>query len=112
MTTQTPKKMHLSATSAPQIALAWAAGAAEALLLARLLLRLLAARPDNPAFALLYAITGPLVAPLAPLDRGQPLFGASLEISTLIMAIAVPTVAYVAWIWLGRRATRGAAPAS
>lgn len=104
--------MHRSATSWPQIGVAWLAGAAEALLLARLLLRLLAARPDNPAFALLYALSGPLVAPLAPLDAGQPLFGASLELSTLIMASAVPILAYLAWVWLGRHATRGAAATS
>lgn len=104
--------MHRSARSWASLGVAWLTGAAEALLLARLLLRLLAARPDNPAFALLYALSGPLVAPLAPLDRGQPPFGASLEISTLIMAIAVPILAYPAWIWLARRATGGGAAAS
>ncbi len=104
--------MHLSASFWVQIGLAWAAGAAEALLLARLLLRLLAARPDNPAFALIYGLSGPLVAPLAPLDRGQPPFGASLEISTIIMAIVVPFFAYIAWAWLSRRATRAALASS
>ncbi|HMQ33428.1 MAG TPA: YggT family protein [Chloroflexaceae bacterium] len=85
--------------------LIWAAGALEALLLARLLARLLAARPDNPAFALLYAITGPLVAPLRALDYDQPPFGAALEFSTLIMAICVPLLAYVAWVLLAMRNT-------
>ena len=37
-------------------------GGAEALLLARLLARLLAARPDHPVFATLYALTAPLTA--------------------------------------------------
>ncbi len=55
------------------------------LLAARLLLRLLAARPSNPAVELLYGITGPLVAPLAALDARQPHFGAVLELSTLAL---------------------------
>ena len=57
-------------------------GALTALLLARLVLRLFAARPGNPIFAALFAITTPLRA-LAALDAGQPHFGAVLEFSTL-----------------------------
>lgn len=86
-------------------ALALVAGALEGLLLARLLARLLAARPDNPAFALLYGLSGPLRAPLAALDYDQPPFGAALEFSTLTMAILVPLLAYVAWVLLRRGAT-------
>lgn len=88
--------------------LALLAGAVEGLLLARFVARLLAARPDNPAFQTLYALTKPLVAPLAALDSGQPPFGATLEFSTLTMAIVVPVLAYVAWLLL----TRGATPAA
>lgn len=104
--------MHRSAPMRAAIWVAGAAGAIEGLLLARLAARLLAARPDNPAIALLYLITGPLVAPLAALDRGQPPFGASLDLSSMVMAIVVPTLAYAAWIWLGRRATGAASRAS
>ena len=70
-------------------------GAAAALLAARLVLRLFAARPDNPAFAALFALTAPLAAPFAALDTGQPHFGATLEFSTvaalliLIVLIAI-----------------------
>ena len=85
--------------------LVWLAGAAEALLLARLLARLLAARPDNPAFATLYLVTWPLVAPLAALDRAQRQFGAVLEISTLTVALLLPMIAYLLWIWLAPRSS-------
>lgn len=75
-------------------------GALEALLLARLVLRMLAARPENPVFAALFAVTAPLRAPLALLDAGQPRFGAVLELSTLaacmLITIAVFAVAYIA----------------
>ncbi len=60
-------------------------GAIEALLLARLVARILAARPDSPAFTLLYNLTAPLVAPLMWLDLHQPRFGAVLEFSTLVL---------------------------
>jgi hypothetical protein len=79
-----------------------AAGTLEGLLLARFVARLLAARPDNPAVALLYGLTGPLVAPLAALDYDQPPFGAALEFSTLLMATLVPIAAYLAWVLLHR----------
>ncbi|NTV64419.1 MAG: YggT family protein [Oscillochloris sp.] len=88
--------MHIRDTILPRL-LAWVIGALEALLLARLLARLLAARPDNPTFVGLYAVTGPLVAPLAALDLGQPRFGAVLELSTLLTAIAVPLLALLFW---------------
>lgn len=98
------KKIHKYSVNLAAM-LALAAGALEALLLARLLARLLAARPDNPAFAALYAVTGPLVAPLSALDYDQPPFGAVIEFSTLVMATLVPLVAYVAWVLLRRGAT-------
>ncbi|MBX0330349.1 YggT family protein [Oscillochloris sp. ZM17-4] len=85
----------------------WLAGAAEALLLARLLARLLAARPDSPAVAALYAATWPLVAPLAALDQAQRQFGATLEISTLTIAILVPAGACLLWLWAATRSARG-----
>jgi uncharacterized protein YggT (Ycf19 family) len=72
-------------------------GLIEALLLARLVSRLLAARPDNLAFVLLYRITDPLVAPFAALDAGQPRFGAVLELSTLALIVLLAGVGYLVW---------------
>ncbi len=66
--------------------LAYALGAVEALLLARLVLRLVAARPDNPVVAALFALTAPPQA-LAALDAGQPRFGATLELATLALIL-------------------------
>jgi uncharacterized protein YggT (Ycf19 family) len=103
MTNHTAKKIHRSGPNLWAIWLVWGAGALEALLLARLLARLLAARPDNPAIILLYGITGPLVTPLRALDYDQPPFGAALELSTLTMAIAVPLAAYLVWVLLTGR---------
>lgn len=74
------------------------AGALEALLLARLLARLFAARPDNPSFALLYQFTEPFVAPLNFFNYEQPIFGAVLELSTLAAILLVPALAYMASI--------------
>jgi hypothetical protein len=70
-------------------------GGVEALLLARLALRLLAARPENPVVAALYAATAPLRAPLAALDAGQPRFGATLEFSTLALFLLLLIVGVV-----------------
>jgi hypothetical protein len=103
MTNESMKKMH-GASESVRRALVWAAGAAEALLLARLLARLLAARPDNPAIVALYAVTGPLIAPLSWLDLAQHRFGAVLELATLSSAILMPMIAYLLWAWLGGRA--------
>lgn len=60
-------------------------GALIALLLARLVLQLFAARPNNAVFAAVRALTAPLIAPFAALDAGQPRFGAVLEFSTLAL---------------------------
>lgn len=103
MTKQRQKKIHRSRADFGAIALVWVAGVAEALLLARLLARLLAARPDNPAVVFLYGITGPMVTPLRALDYDQPPFGAALEFSTLTLAIFVPLLAYLAWVLLSKR---------
>jgi hypothetical protein len=101
MTTQTAKKMHYSPRRFLLPVFAGIIfGVVEALLLARLIVRLFAARPDNPSFALLLWLTAPLRAPLAFLDAGQPSFGAVLEYSTLTMALLVPLVGYLAWIVL------------
>lgn len=100
MTNNKAKKMHGRATFVLARAVVWAAGAAESLLLARLLARLLAARPDSPAFATLYTLTWPLVAPLAWLDLQQRWFGATLELSTLAAAVLVPIAASLLWAWL------------
>jgi hypothetical protein len=79
-------------------------GAAAALLLARLVLRLLAARPDNPIFGLLFALTSP-PSWLLFLDRGQPRFGATLEFSTLALSVCCAAVALLIARW-GARAGR------
>jgi uncharacterized protein YggT (Ycf19 family) len=77
-------------------------GGLGSLLLARLLLSLLAARPDNPAFQALFGLTAPLVAPLRFLDASQPRFGAVLELSTLALFVLLMVVALVVWGVLGR----------
>jgi hypothetical protein len=101
MTTHLAKKMQLSPrNSLVPIFVVAIAGIVEALLLARLIVLLFAARPDNPSFALLLRLTAPLRAPLAFLDDGQPAFGAILEYSTLTMALLVPLLGYLAWIVL------------
>jgi uncharacterized protein YggT (Ycf19 family) len=80
----------------PQM-LVYLAGVCETLLAARLLARLLAARPDNPAIQVLYTLTNPPVALLRALDSGQPRFGAVLELSTLTLLLLVPLVGYLGW---------------
>ncbi|WP_322487877.1 YggT family protein [Chloroflexus sp.] len=82
--------------------IAFLGGALSGLLMARLVLKLLAARPDSPAITWLYTLTGPLVAPFAALDRGQPRFGAILELSTLTTFIVVMFITALGWLWLGR----------
>lgn len=99
MTIKPSKKMHVPAAIFASMVV-WVSGAAEGLLLARLLARLLAARPDSPAFAMLYALTWPLIAPLTWLDLQQRRFGATLELSTLATAMLVPALAYLLWAWL------------
>lgn len=76
--------------------LAYLVGTIEALLLARLVLQLFAARPENAVIALILAITGPLTAVLQVLDAGQPRFGAILEFSTLAWCVLIPTLWVVA----------------
>lgn len=72
-------------------------GGLMALLVARLVARLLAARPDNPAFQVLYALTEWLVWPLRFLDAGQPRFGAVLELSTLATLAVAFLLGYGTW---------------
>jgi hypothetical protein len=74
---------------------AYVIGGAAGLLLARLVLRLFAARPDNLFMGVFLDATAPLIAPLAFLDTGQPRYGATLEISTLAL-IALLALAGVA----------------
>ncbi len=76
--------------------LAYLVGTIEALLLARLVLQLFAARPDNATVNILLAITGPLIAPLNILDAGQPRFGAILEFSTLVLCLIIPMLWVIA----------------
>jgi len=75
--------MHLYALRVRHI-IAYVLGGLIALLLARLVLRLVAARPDNPIVGAVLAITTPPHL-LAALDAGQPHFGAVLEFSTLAL---------------------------
>ena len=67
--------------------LAYSIGGMEGLLLARLVLRLFAARPDNLFVRVFLDATGPLLVPLAFLNSGQPRYGATLELSTLALAV-------------------------
>jgi len=92
--------------------LIWLTGALEALLLARLVARALAARPDNPAFGLLYGITGPLVTPFLALQPDLPPFGAALEWPTLVLALLALLGGFALWHWRSRRATAMGHPAS
>ena len=77
--------MHQNALRARHI-IAYILGGLIAVLLARLVLRLFAARPDNPIVAALLGATTPPRS-LAALDAGQPRFGAVLEFSTLALII-------------------------
>jgi len=77
--------MHQNALHARHI-IAYGLGGITAILLARLVLRLVAARPDNPVFAAFFAITTPPRL-FAALDAGQPRFGAALEFSTLALIV-------------------------
>lgn len=72
-------------------------GMYEALLLARLVARALAARPDNLAFQILYGVTDPPVSLLRLLDVHQPRFGAVLELSTLALLLLLPVLGYGLW---------------
>lgn len=80
----------------------YVAGGLEALLIARLVLKLFAARPDNPVVQALFAVTDRLIWPLAILDAGQPKFGAVLEFSTLVLAVVLPALVLSWGRWRGR----------
>lgn len=75
----------------------WTAGTLEALLLMRLVARLLAARPDNPFVQWLLTLTDPLRQPLQFLDANQPRFGATFEWSTLALSLIILVVSYALW---------------
>lgn len=64
-------------------------GGLACLLLARLVITLFAVRLDNQVFSMLKIVTTPLTFALNWLDTGQPLHGARLEFSTLVMIIVV-----------------------
>ncbi|HEX5692866.1 MAG TPA: YggT family protein [Roseiflexaceae bacterium] len=75
-------------------------GAIEALLLVRLLLRLLAARPDNPFVAAFLWSTAPLSMPFAALDANQPRYGATLELASLALFLLLAVGAGIlAIVW-------------
>ena len=71
-------------------------GVMEGVLIARFVLRLFAARPDNPVVQAVYGVTQPLVAPLR---AGQPQYGASLEFATLMLLLALPLITVLMWRW-------------
>ncbi len=72
-------------------------GVVEGMLTARFVLRLFAARPDNPAVQMVYTVTQPIIAPLQALDAGQPQYGASLEYATLALLFVLPLVTSLLW---------------
>lgn len=67
----------------------WFVSTVETLLITRFMLQLIAARPDNPVVGFVYGATTPLIRPFAVLDRGQPQFGAILELSTLVLILVI-----------------------
>jgi uncharacterized protein YggT (Ycf19 family) len=72
-------------------------GIVEGALIARFVLRLFAARPDNPVVQALYAVTQPVIAPLHALDAAQPQYGASLEFATLTLLLVLPLITALMW---------------
>ncbi len=90
-TTRQPVASQLARAIPPLV------GMFEMLLLVRLIARLLAARPDNPAIQALYLLTDPLVLPLRALDAGQPRFGSILELSTLALLLLLPILGFSVW---------------
>lgn len=90
--TQKPRKR--------QLIVAWSGGLLNALLWARLVARLWAARPENLAIQLLYALTTPLIKPFQRLDAHQPRFGAVLELSTLALISGLLLLSYLTWWFL------------
>jgi hypothetical protein len=92
--------MHQNALHARHI-IAYMLGGITAILLVRLVLRLVAARPENPIIAALLAITTPPHA-LAALDVGQPRFGAALEFSTLALIVLLLSAGLLLRFWQSR----------
>jgi uncharacterized protein YggT (Ycf19 family) len=85
----------------------------EALLIARLVLKLFAARPDHPVFASLFLLTTPLTMPLQFLDAQQPQFGAVLEFSTLATIVVIALGDWIiSMIWQRRSALPNRQPPS
>ncbi len=77
-------------------------GLIEALLLVRLISKLFAVRPDQELLQFVLRVTAPLVLPFSLFDQGQPLFGARLEFSTLIVCLLIP-VLWIGIIWGSKR---------
>jgi hypothetical protein len=98
MTTST--FMHQNALHARHI-IAYILGGITTILLARLVLRLVAARPENPIIAALFAITTPPRV-LGALDAGQPRFGAVLEFSTLALIVLLLVAVLLLRLWQSR----------
>lgn len=101
--------MHRQLTSSPMTILpyivAWGVGGVEGILVLRFLAKLFAARPSHPLVAWLYRVSEPLVSPLKLLDEGQPRFGATLELSTLVMIGLVLLVGALCWMVIRRLVT-------
>lgn len=105
-----PQAIQPAGRRVAALLIAWGAGALEGLLLARLVARALAARPDNPAIMILYMFTNPFVIPLAWLHSDMPAYGSIIEHGTLLAAVLVPLAAYVIWraLTYGATSTPGA----
>lgn len=72
-------------------------GLLEGLLIARFVLRLFAARPDNVVVQAVYFVTQPFIAPLSWLDAMQPRYGAALEFATFATLLLVPLLFALVW---------------
>ena len=60
-----------------------------ALLVCRLIVLLMAARPDNSGIAVLLTVTDYIVWPLAWIDASQPVFGSRFERGTLALIVCI-----------------------
>ena len=60
-----------------------------ALLVCRLIVLLMAARPDNSGIVVLLTVTDYIVWPVAWIDASQPVFGSRFERGTLALIVSI-----------------------
>ena len=60
-----------------------------ALLVCRLIVLLMAARPDNSGIVVLLTVTDYIVWPVAWIDASQPVFGSRFERGTLALIVCI-----------------------